>query len=79
MQNGKKSLFEVRFGFLRCLFGGFGASLGGSVFWNFFPSFSLEHGPFFQNAGQARKMQKNHFFFAEMAYTHVGTKYIKRP
>ena len=23
-QNGKKSLFEVRFGFLKCLFGGFG-------------------------------------------------------
>ena len=24
-------------------------------------------------------MQKKSFFFAEMAYTHVGTKYIKRP
>ena len=24
MKNGKKSLFEVRFGFPRCLFGGFG-------------------------------------------------------
>ena len=28
-QNGKKSLFEVRFGFLRWLFGGFGGLFGG--------------------------------------------------
>ena len=27
-QNGKKSLFEVRFEFLRCLFGGFGGGFG---------------------------------------------------
>ena len=44
----------------------------------FAPFLECKKGIFFQNGGQARKMQKNHFF-AEMAYTYVGTKYIKRP
>ena len=44
----------------------------------FFPHFPLSTGHFFQHGGQARKMQKKSFFFAEMAFTHVGTKYIKR-
>ena len=39
----------------------------------------MSTGHFFQNGGQARKMQKKSFFFAEMAYIHVGTEYIKRP
>ena len=38
----------------------------------------MSMGHFFQNGGQVRKMQKKIIFFAEMAYTHVGTKYIKR-
>ena len=44
----------------------------------FLPHFPLSTGHFFQNGGQVRKMQKKSFFFAEMAFTHVGTKYIKR-
>ena len=45
----------------------------------FLPHFPLSTGHFFQHGGQARKMQKKIIFFAEMAYIHVGTKYIKRP
>ena len=45
----------------------------------FLPHFPLSMGHFFQHGGQVRKMQKKIIFFAEMAFTHVGTKYIKRP
>ena len=40
-QNGKKSLVEARFGFLRCLFGGFwGGRIGNSFSSAFSPKFS---------------------------------------
>ena len=48
-------------------------------FFDIFTSFSLEHGPFFSTWWPSEENAKKIIFFAEMAYTHVGTKYIKRP
>ena len=47
-------------------------------FFDIFTSFSLEHGPFFSKWWPSEENAKKIIFFAEMAYTHVGTKYIKR-
>ena len=48
-------------------------------FFDIFTSFSLEHGPFFSTWWPSQENAKKIIFFAEMAFTHVGTKYIKRP
>ena len=50
-------------------------------FWilHIFTSFSHEHGPFFSKWWPSQENAKKIIFFAEMAYIHVGTKYIKRP
>ena len=47
-------------------------------FFDIFTSFSLEHGPFFSTCWPSEENAKKIIFFAEMAFTHVGTKYIKR-
>ena len=47
-------------------------------FFDIFTSFSLEHGPFFSTWWPSQENAKKIIFFAEMAFTHVGTKYIKR-
>ena len=47
-------------------------------FFDIFTSFSLEHGPFFSTWWPSEENAKKIIFFAEMAFTHVGTKYIKR-
>ena len=41
------------------------------------PFLECKKGIFFKVVAKRGKCKKNHFF-AEMAYTHVGTKYIKR-
>ena len=50
-------------------------------FWilHIFTSFSHEHGPFFSKWWTSQENAKKIIFFAEVAYIHVGTKYIKRP
>ena len=48
-------------------------------FFDIFTSFSLEHGPFFFKTVAKWGKCKKIIFFAEMTYTHVGTKYTKRP
>ena len=47
-------------------------------FFDIFTSFSLEHGPFFSKWWPSEENAKKSIFFAEMACTHVGTKYTKR-
>ena len=45
----------------------------------FLPHFPLSTGHFFSKWWPSEENAKKIIFFAEMAFTHVGTKYIKRP
>ena len=49
-----------------------------TIFWYFYLIFPWARAIFFNMVAKPGKCKKN-LFFAKMAFTHVGTKYIKRP